>query len=42
MMTRSEEGDIPPGIDSHGGAMFVNEAATARALKPDVKNIGAE
>ena len=42
MMTRSEEGDVPPGIDSPGGAVFVHEAATARALEPDVKNIRAD
>ena len=42
MMTRSEEGDVPPGIDSLGGDAFVNEASTASALKPEVKNIGAE
>ena len=42
MMIRSEEGDVPPGTDSHGGAVFVHETSTAKALKPEVKKIGAE
>ena len=36
MMTRSEEGDVPPGIASPGGAVFVNEAGTARAPEPNI------
>ena len=37
MMLRCEEGDVPAGIASPGGAVFVHEAATARVLQ-----IGAE